>query len=66
MGRSTLSLNPKPTWWFRGSYKGVISKVTIIITHIRGLITALITTLHPIDLLKEPPLKPYNSTYDYP
>ena len=30
---------------------GVISRVTILITHIRGLITLLITTLNP---------KPYN------
>ena len=30
-----------------GSYKGVIRKVTIVITHIRGLITILITTHEP-------------------
>ena len=30
-----------------GSYKRVISKVTIVITHIRGLIPPLITTLNP-------------------
>ena len=30
-----------------GSYKWVISRVTIVITHLRGLITPLITTHEP-------------------
>ena len=39
-------------WRFMGSYKWVISKVTRIITHIRGLKTPPVTTLNP---------KPYRS-----
>ena len=36
-----------------GSYKWDISRVTILITHIRGLITLLITTLkNPIKTLQ--------------
>ena len=48
----------KTTWRFRGSYKyiisRVISRVTILITHIKGLITLLITTPEPPSTLIEP------------
>ena len=50
----------------------VISRVTILITHIRGLITPLITTLSPKPLNPKPhktlkgTLNPYNPTYNYP
>ena len=37
----------RPTWRSMGSYKWAKSRVTIIITHIRGLITLLITTHEP-------------------
>ena len=40
------------TWRFMGSYKWDYSRVTTLITHIRGLITPLITT-------HEPPSIPY-------
>ena len=37
------------TWRFMGSYKwGYISRVTIVMTHIRGLITPLVTTHEPL------------------
>ena len=36
---------------------GVISRVTILITHIRGLVTPLITT-------HDPPIKPYSPVGD--
>ena len=30
-----------------GSYSGLVSRVTIVITHIKGLITPIITTHEP-------------------
>ena len=43
-----------------GSYKWVISRVTIVITQIRGLITPLITTPKP-EILKTP-IEPFKGT----
>ena len=38
---------PSTTWRFMGSYKWVISRVTILIAHVRGLMALLITTHEP-------------------
>ena len=42
------------SWRFMGSYKWVISRVTILITYIRGLITPIITTHEPPSISPEP------------
>ena len=43
----SFSVCEQSTWRFMGSYKRVISRVTIVLTHIRGPITPLITTHEP-------------------
>ena len=48
-GHFVLGVSDNVTWRFMGIYKysRVISRVTILITHIRGLITLLISTHEP-------------------
>ena len=57
LGATSWHCHPTVTWRFMGSYKwaGDISRVTIIITHIRGLITPLITTHEPSSTLPRAP-----------
>ena len=50
---TVYTLMPYPTWRFMGSYKTGSNRVTIPISHIRGLITPLI-----IIATLEPPSKP--------
>ena len=59
-GRCKKIVNPKPSAWNMDTYlevhiSGVIIKVTIVITHIQGLITLLVTT-------HEPPSRPDGSS----